>query len=274
MRFGHLLGIVALSASLANGEASAPEKGAAKVNPLGGETYVWIPAGKFQMGCSNGDTDCRHDHGLVTKRDDAESPAHAVTISKGFWLGKTPVTVGAYKKFAAAKTLAMPPADLTNPGWKAENHPMVNMGWNDAVSYCAWASGRLPTEAEWEYAARGGSTAARYGELDAVAWYKANSAAGRGGPGTHPVATKQANGFGLYDMLGNVEEWTSDWYDAGYYAQSPAADPQGPATGKYRVQRGGSWFDMAANIRVSQRNPEAVGNKYDWFGLRCVWEPK
>jgi len=86
-----------------------------KVNPQGGETYIFIPAGTFQMGCSSGDMACRHDHGIVTKRDDPESPAHAVTITKPFWLGRTPVTVAAYQRFAAATGHPMPPSDATNP---------------------------------------------------------------------------------------------------------------------------------------------------------------
>jgi len=184
-------------------------------NPLlvvkDGLKYVWIPPGTFMMGCSPGDTKCGAD----------EKPPHHVTITKGFWLGQTEVTVGAYKRFAAATGRQMPDTPGFNSRWTNENMPIVNVTWNDAHDYCAWAGGRLPTEAEWEFAARGGSTEARYGPIDDVAWYDGNS-----GGQTHDVAQKRPNNIGLYDMLGNVWEWVNDWYDQNYY-QQPFARPAG-----------------------------------------------
>jgi formylglycine-generating enzyme required for sulfatase activity len=123
---------------------------------------------------------------------------------------------------------------------------------------------RLPTEAEWEYAARAGSTASRYGDIDQIAWYKANS-----GEKTHEVMQKQPNAWGLYDMLGNVWQWTADWY-ADKYSANSEPDPHGPKNGQYRVLRGGSWYPDPAYVRASCRDrndPEARENVY---GFRCV----
>ena len=227
-------------------DKAGESKGEVKVNPKDGLKYVWIPPGTFMMGCSPGDSEC----------DDDEKPPHQVTITKGFWMGQTPVTVGAYKRFAAATGRQMP-AELRkalNSGWANEAMPIVEVRWDDAQAYCGWAGGRLPTEAEWEYAARGGSTEARYGDLDEIAWYADNS-----GNQTHEVGQKRANGFGLYDMLGNVWEWVNDWYDQNYYQNSPSQDPTGPASGQLRVLRGGSWFDCPRYVRVSYR---------DWYNPR------
>ena len=234
---------------------SRPES---RVNPIDGLTYMWIPPGSFQMGCSPGDTECQDD----------EKPPHQVTITKGFWLGQTEVTVGAYKRFAIAVGKAMPPTPAFNPAWRNEQMPMVNVSWDNARAYCVWARGRLPTEAEWEYAARAGGTEVRYGSLDEVAWYNANS-----GRRAHPVGEKRANKFGLCDMLGNVWEWVNDWYDENYYKNSLPQDPPGPATGHDRVLRGGSWLNDPRSVRLTNRYgnvPISVGN--DNYGFRCVGE--
>ena len=153
--------------------------GAKKVNPKDGLTYVWIPAGKFQMGCSPGDAECGDD----------EKPVHEVTITKGFWLGQTSVTQQAYERVTGKN-----PASHKGP-----NLPVEEVDWEEARAYCTAIGGRLPTEAEYEYAARAGSTVARYGNLDEIAWYKGNS-----GGASHEVAQKLPNAFGLYDMLGNT----------------------------------------------------------------------
>jgi serine/threonine-protein kinase len=233
---------------------TAPVALTVRENPTDGLKYVWIPPGTFMMGCSPGDSECYDD----------EKPAHQVTITRGFWIGQTPVTVGAYKRFAEATGRQMPPAPNFNNGWANENMPIVNVTWSDAQAYCGWMGGRLPTEAEWEYAARGGNTEARYGPIDEVAWYSNNS-----GGQTHDVKQKRANGFGLYDMLGNVLQWVNDWFDQNYYQSSPSQDPQGPTSGQYRVLRGGSWIDYPRVVRVSDRgrlNPAVRGLD---VGLRC-----
>jgi len=258
---------------------SGPAAKAARVNPKDGLKYVWIPPGTFMMGCSPEDTECADD----------EKPPHQVTITKGFWLGQTEVTVGAYKRFTGTTGKAMPTAppffpgvsnDIVsrfynipatapdfNPGWSNDAMPIVDVNWDDAQGYCTWAGGRLPTEAEWEYAARAASTEARYGPIDEVAWYDMNS-----GNKTREVGQKQANGFGLYDMLGNVWEWVNDWYDQNYYQNSPSQDPTGPPSGQLRVLRGGSWYSAPGNARVSGRDRYNPGDKYEFNGFRCGGE--
>jgi formylglycine-generating enzyme required for sulfatase activity len=180
-----LLAMLLIVAAALAALAQAP--GTVKTNPKDGLNYVWIPPGTFMMGCSPGDNECSGD----------EKPAHQVTITRGFWIGQTPVTVGAYKRFVAASGRQMPDAPGFNSGWVNDPMPIVNVDWNDATAFCGWAGGRLPTEAEWEYAARAGSTEARYGPIDEVAWYSNNS-----GRKTHEVAQKRANGFGLFDITG------------------------------------------------------------------------
>jgi formylglycine-generating enzyme required for sulfatase activity len=229
-----------------------------RANPKDGLKYVWIPPGTFTMGCSPGDSECSAE----------EKPAHQVTITKGFWLGQTVVTVGAYKRFAGATGRQMPRAPKFNVGWANDAMPIVTVNWDDATAFCGWAGGRLPTEAEWEYAARGGSTEARYGNLDEIAWYDKNS-----GEGTHEVAQKRANGFGLFDMLGNVWEWVNDRYGENYYAASPERDPRGPDRGGYRVLRGGSWDSVPWFVRVSVH--PRFGPAFRYFhgvGVRCARE--
>jgi len=262
--------------------ANAAQAGEVKVNPKDGLKYVWIPPGIFTMGCSPGDSEC----------SGAEKPAHQVSIRKGFWIGQTAVTVGAYKRFTAATGKDMPSAPSFNADWRNENMPIVNVSWNDSQAYCQWSGGRLPTEAEWEYAARGGSSEARYGPLDEVAWYADNSGRQRldsteisksdsanyvkrlndNGNGTHDVAQKRANGFGLYDTLGNVWQWVGDWYDANYYQSSPSSDPPGPSSGQYRVLRGGSWLYIPRVVRVSYRLVNGPAVRYGSYGFRCVGE--
>ena len=235
---------------------SRPTPGMTIANDKDGLKYVWIPPGTFKMGCSRGDSQCK----------DIEKPAHRVAISKGFWMAQTEVTVGAYKRFAAAGR-QMPSAPSFNSGWGNDAMPIVEVNWDDATAYCTWAGGRLPTEAEWEYAARAGSTEARYGPLDEVAWYKQNS-----GGQAHVVAQKRANTFGLFDMLGNVREWVSDWYGEDYYQGRPASDPQGPGSGLNRVVRGGSWGYLSRYVRASNRYGNNPGFRNDAVGFRCVKE--
>jgi formylglycine-generating enzyme required for sulfatase activity len=242
----------------------SPSVGTTKKNPQDGLLYVWIPPGSFTMGCSAGDTECFPE----------ESPAHRVTISKGFWIGQTEVTVGAYERYTGASSQDSGAAASTSPpsagaGNTREAMPVTDIRWDEAHDYCSWAGGRLPTEAEWEYAARGGSAQARYGSLDAIAWFGNNSEGE-----VHQVSQKLANGYGLFDVLGNAWEWVDDWYDGNYYASSPQTDPSGPANGKMHVVRGGSWINASRLVRLTDRGRSNPDHEINYFGIRCVWTPK
>jgi formylglycine-generating enzyme required for sulfatase activity len=226
---------------------SAPHVGESKVNLRDGLKYMWIPPGTFTMGCSPGDSECYED----------EKPAHQVTISKAFWLGQTDVTQAAYQR-----------VNGSNPShFKGPNFPVDTINWELARSYCQTVGGRLPTEAEWEYAARARAPGARYGNLDDIAWYSGNS-----GKKPHDVGSKQPNAFGLYDMLGDVWQWVADWYGEKYYQVSEARDPAGPPNGTLRTLRGGSWFYDPRNLRVSYRHRFEPGNRNNNIGLRCAME--
>jgi len=208
------------------------------------------------MGCAASDREC----------DDDEKPRHRVTLTKGFWMAQTEVTVAAYQKFGQTTGRGIPWAPWFNQGWQKGNHPIVNVSWDDAVAYCRWARGRLPTEAEWEYAAR--AAVADLGRLEDIAWFADNSE-----NQTHTVAQKRPNNaFQLYDMLGNVSEWCADWYQEDYYKRSPSTDPSGPSGGAGRVLRGGSWGKRPVDLRVAARGRvEPADGVYD-IGFRCVRE--
>jgi len=224
-----LLPILTLAAVAIWCAADAPSAAAqakTKVNPADGLTYVWIPPATFRMGCSPDDQQCNEN----------ETP-HSVKLTHGFWIGQTLVTQAAYQKVAGKNPSA----------FKGDRLPVETVSWDEAKAYCQAVKMRLPTEAEWEYAARGGSTAARYAPLAQIAWYSANSD-GK----THDVGQKQANAFGLYDMLGDTWEWVADWY--GPYDKNDAVDPKGPRTGRVRILRGAAVGLDEAYVRVSYRS--------------------
>lgn len=213
------------------------------VNSVGID-LVRLPSGKFTMGSPADEKD----------RNADEGPQHEVTISS-FFMGKYEVTQSQWRAVGALPKVRI---DLpSNPSmFKGDSLPIEQVTWDEAIEFCERLSlatrklYRLPTEAEWEYACRAMTTGLYAGNLDAVAWYGGNS---RGT--THPVGTKQANRFGLYDMHGNVWEWCSD--RLGSYSSSNVQDPQGPGTGSMRVLRGGSHHYGAINLRSASRGGSA-----------------
>jgi len=234
-----------------------------RVNARDRQAYLYIPAGKFLMGCAAGDEKC----------EDHEKPQHEVTISKAFWMGETEVQVEAYQKFVDTATpkRKMPRAPIEHKGWSQTNLPMAGLPPEDGEAFCKWVGGRLPTEAEWEYAARGGKANEIVPMNAETARDKANFSGKQGNDRFEqvaPVRQFDPNGFGLFDMSGNLWEFTSDFYSKTYFAESGKVDPTGPATGKERAVRGGSWFsDPAQHLRISFRNKGTGGNI---VGFRCV----
>ena len=211
-----------------------------------------ISAGSFMMGSNSN----------MASPD--EKPAHEVTITRPFYIGVYEVTSMQYETIMGS-----------NPSWfNGNNRPVERVSWNDAVEFCRHLSARegvtyrLPTEAEWEYAARAGTTTEYYwgNSVDgSYAWYEDN-----GGSRTHDVGQKRPNAWDLYDMAGNVYEWCSDWYDSGYYSRSPSRDPQGPSSGNERIMRGGSWRDRLWYMRASSRIRYSPSLIIYVCGFRCV----
>jgi formylglycine-generating enzyme required for sulfatase activity len=245
----------AVVATSATGQQSlsGSKAGEIRANSKDDEEYAWIPAGAFNMGCSPGDTECR-----------GEQAWHVVTIAHGFWIGRTEVTVGAYKRFVAATRAIMPPESDWNPGWQDGKRPIVNLTWDEAAAFCSAAGGRLPSEEEWEYAARAGNEAARYGVLNDIAWYADNS----GHKGPVPVKQKLPNGWGLYDMLGNVWEWTTGLYPLTGKNDGPNL-PTNPSSPFWAI-RGGSWADETRLLRVSVRGRAETSHRSNSIGARCA----
>jgi formylglycine-generating enzyme required for sulfatase activity len=228
-----------------SGSAGSPKLGDSKVNAKDGLTYLWIPPGSYIDGCSPKDTDCFPD----------ETPNRKTTLTRGFWLSRTEVTQAAFEHVMGYNPSIFQGSDL----------PVEYVSWVEADEYCGAIGGRLPSEAEWEYAARAGTTGSRYGNLNEIAWYY-----GDAGLSTHPVGKKKPNAFGLYDMLGNVVEWTHTFYWVQHNQEN--INPTGPSTAEYVELRGGGWWDDPKLMRVSyRRHFEKTDIDYN-IGFRCISE--
>ncbi len=254
-----------------------------KIGPCTFE-MVQIPPGTFQMG-----TDAT---GIGWIEQNGLRPVHSVAITRPFLMQKYSVTVAQFKAFVEAtgyrtqaeveggakvhigsNWVSKPDVNWRNPAFAQEDScPVVCVSWNDAQAFVGWLNGkggdvafRLPTEAEWEYACRAGTTSERYGSLDAIAWFGVNS-----DNRTHPVGQKQPNAFGLFDMLGNAWQWCQDVFEAGYYTSSPSQDPQGPSDGVDRAERGCSWRNWDVLVRAAARDHDEKEHRRNDLGFRVV----
>ena len=211
---------------------------------------VFVEGGTFMMGSNEYEN---------------EKPIHRVTVNS-FYIGKYQITQKKWFEIMG-----------NNPShFKGDNLPVEQVSWNDVKNFLTklniktGKNYRLPTEAEWEYAARGGNKSKGYkyagsNNIDDVAWYNVNSSGN-----THPVGTKKSNELGIYDMSGNVREWCQDWYDENYYRISPNNNPKGPDKGTICVLRGGSWFNYGFNCRSANRGRSYPNNGFDFIGFRLV----
>jgi formylglycine-generating enzyme len=223
---------------------------------------VLVPSGAFQRGCNTAvDSECASD----------ESPYKTITLS-AFKIDKTEVTVSAYKACVNAGECSAPNTG-NSCNWNVsgrEDHPINCVDWAQANAYCAWAGKRLPTEAEWEKAARGTEGRKYPWRNSAIDCTKANRLGCVGSTTSVGDYPSGASPDGALDMAGNVWEWVTDWYDSGYYATSPTTDPEGPSSGRYRVLRGGSWGTGPAYARASSRAWDYPGNRLVLSGFRCA----
>lgn len=236
--------------ALASAADSLPAGWKTQINPTDGAEMVFIPAGEFQMGCDS----CSAD----------ERPAHSVKVD-GFWIYRKEVTCEQFGKFVAATKY--------RSGRKADYYlqpersklPAFGTSWLDAEAYCRWAGMRLPTEAEWEKAARGPegflfSYGNAFDPQQANAFSQGLMEGGGYGP----------NGYGLFDMSGNVWEWCSDWYDPAYYQHASNDNPTGPQRGTERVLRGGSWSNLPECSRATFRYRYFANMRSPVYGFRCA----
>jgi formylglycine-generating enzyme required for sulfatase activity len=227
-----------------------------------GMEMLYVPGGTFQMGSAEGRSD--------------EQPVHTVTLD-GFWIDETEVTNAQYARCVAAG-MCSPPSELrsrTRDSYygdsQYDDYPVIWVSWDDATTYCQWAGGRLPTEAEWENAARGPDGRVYPWGNDPPNDTLANYALNVGDTTTVGSYPEGQSWVGAMDMAGNVLEWVNDWY--GSYPSEPRLNPIGPASGQVRVLRGGSWPGSGEIVRAANRHNLHPGDRYDHVGFRCVGEP-
>jgi eukaryotic-like serine/threonine-protein kinase len=231
--------------------------------PADGMEMVYVPEGEFLMGSPEGEG------------ESDEHPQHSVVLD-AFWIDRTEVTNAQYARCLDAGTCSQPGCWHSN-SFNANDQPVVCVDWPQARAYCEWAGGRLPTEAEWERAARGtdGRTYP-WGNQAATCQYAviddgSSNSCGQGGAawavGSRPEG---ASPYGALDMAGNVREWVADWYLADYYDRSPQRSPTGPESGESRVHRGGSWLSGADTVRSAFRNADPPGIRIYNVGFRCA----
>ena len=252
---------VSISACTQSDEGSpTTEHGAEIVSEIDGATMVLIPAGTFQMGSTIGDSD--------------EQPVHTVTLN-AFYMDKYEVTNARYQKFVESTSYPQPPLSH-NPRFNAPDAPIVRVNWRDAAAYAAWANKRLPTEAEWEYAARGNLTGKLYPNGDIITHTDANFGSTDGTDKwkwTAPVGSFPPNGYNLYDMAGNAWEWCFDEYNGEFYSLSPQNNPRfgreiAPDNENFRILRGGGWGGSPEDLRVADRWYHLSSGST--IGFRCV----
>ncbi len=238
-------------------------RGSKRTNTHPPSGMALVPAGYFFMGGNEG--------------SGAESPRHLVWLD-AFYIDKYEATNRQYGEFLRA-TGYEKPRFWDNPRYNSPNQPVVGVSWDDAAAYCRWAGKRLPTEAEWEKAARGGLEGRKFpwGNEEPKGRAVFGQDMDTGKPA--PVGSFEPNGYGLYDLAGNVWEWCSDRYQEDYYWNSPERNPTGPDSGQDRVVRGGSWIGSGFKefyddvLRCAFRRMHPPGDKTDDFGFRCVGSP-
>jgi formylglycine-generating enzyme required for sulfatase activity len=239
-----------------------------------GIEMVLIPPGTYTRGCSASNSyGCNSD----------ESPTHQVTLTQAFYLSRTEVTQAQWVATMGNNPSSFQSASSAVPASEVPNRPVEQVSWNDIQPFCTATGMRLPTEAEWEYAYRAGTTTAFHGwpanpngtnddnQLGTIAWFYDGSCSTGAQCQTRPVGGKAANGFGLFDMSGNVWEWCQDWY--GTYASGAQTNPTGPGSGIYRVLRGGFWRGLSYNCRASLRNNLTPVPRVNAVGFRVARTP-